>query len=62
LYQLAIERLIPTIEMVDAVDGRFAFRHQRCDDEADRGTQVSGHYFRAMQPRDAAYQGRRALQ
>jgi hypothetical protein len=28
LHQLAVKRLIPAIEMVDSVDGRFAFGYQ----------------------------------
>ena len=62
LHQLAVERLVTAIEMVDAVDGRFAFGDQGGEDQAHRCAQVGGHHLRAMQPLDAAHQRRRALQ
>ena len=50
LHQLAVKRLVPTIEMVDAVDGGFAFGDKGGEDQAHRCAQVGGHYFGAMQP------------
>ena len=62
LRELAVERLVAAIEMVDAVDGGFAFGNQRGEHEADRGAQVGRHHFCTAQLLDAAHQGGRPLQ
>src|SRR5574343_58493 len=59
--QLFLDPLVTAVEVVNAVDQRFALGDQGGDDQRSRGAQVGGHHRRAFQAIDAADDGVVAL-
>ena len=51
--ELLLQPLEAAIEVIDAVDHRFAFGRQRGDHQRDRGAQIGRHHRRAAQLLDA---------
>src|SRR5271170_5676562 len=51
--QLLLERFVAAVQVIDAVDDRFALRRQAGEHEACRGTQVGCHHLRSGKPFDA---------
>src|SRR5574343_1401483 len=52
--QLFLDPLVTAVEVVNAVDQRFALGDQGGDDQRSRGAQVGGHHGGAFQAIDAA--------
>src|SRR5262250_3422142 len=51
--ELVLEPLEAAVEMIDAVDHGVAVGRERGNHQRNRGAQVSRHYGRALEPRDA---------
>src|SRR3954451_19075526 len=53
--ELCLERLVAAVEVIDAIDDRFAVGDQAGDHQSRRGAQVGRHDGRALQALDAAH-------
>src|SRR5258706_15401376 len=61
LGEASLEPLVPTVEMVDALDERLAVGDQPRDHQARRSAQIGGHHGRAREPLDSVHPRRIAL-
>src|SRR5262249_42773049 len=62
LHQFAVERLVSAVEMIDAMNCRFARGDQAGKNQTYGSSQVGSHDFRAVQLFNTTHERRRTLQ